>query len=85
MYHLTFWLEEASSVSLLILHMLTKKLNLYRKVVQNVRYLAGLRVVENVHGAWFNTVGLDSLVEGKTAPPPSTISTGEGSIVPVYE
>lgn len=49
------------------------------------RYLAGLWVVEDMYGAWFDAVGLDSLVEGKTAPPPSTISIGEGSIVPVYE
>lgn len=48
-----------------------------------VLYLAILGCVEDVHGAWLNTVGFGPLQKRKSAFPSTPISIGQRAIVPV--
>lgn len=49
------------------------------------QYLAGLRRVDDVHRTWLNAVGFGPPVEGKPTFPSTSISVGQGAIVPVTE
>lgn len=50
-----------------------------------MRYLAGLRRVDDVHSARLNAVGFGPPVQRKSAFPSTPISIGQGAIVPVRE